>query len=381
MAANNLKIKDDSIHIDNPQWKKEKVHGEDIIFHTIKSEKVSDKVITKLLDQDFTLEDVKKNQEIIMSKKNISASTEIKEVHLDKLKITEASIVSLVEPNGKIKTLSINEGAPNIDSEMENVSSIINEKRPHFENDQNKKLTLLEKISNDEDLRKSEVITSDLKKIEHERLIFKQEVARDKNSFFFRANNSENLFKIGKTFYDDFKQGYKHFSFSHLGASEAQKKTILGIASFIHYYENLRILIVTHKMDDTYYEQFKTEEQQVRAHISVYPDFHYTTYFHEGLNYLEVSEIIKNSKLHQVKGTEYLLQKLVDDYDIVFYDLPSVLEKKAQYDVYFPLLQLIQNVSFIVSTNKNSFTQVEELRSYFSNYNIKIKGVVVDKQT
>lgn len=364
-------LKDTPIYLDNPHWTKEEILGEHVVLHTIKPKRVSDQVVSKLYDKDFTLEEIKKNQEIVLSGKNISESTEMKEVRLDKVKITEASIVSIVDQrSSNSKIIEINESAPKHSTDLNEAIDVARARSSTLDYEEKK---LLRNTPADE------IIHGDFKKIEHERLVFRQEVARNKNSYFFRARDNENLFKIGKNFYDDFKTGYKHFSFSHLGASDAQKKTIIGIASFIHYYENLKILIITNKMDDSFFEQAKTEESRVQAHISVYPEFSYNTYIHEGLNYLEVSEIVAHSQEQKVKGIEYILQKLVDDYDLVFYDLPPVLEKKAQYNIYFPLLQLIQNVSFIVSINQNSFSQIDELKLYFLNYNIKIKGIVVDK--
>lgn len=370
MVQNNKKSSESHIFLDNPNWKKESILGEHIIFHTIKPQRVSDQLVSRLYDKEFTLDDIKKNQEIVLQGKNISESTEMKEVRLDKVKITEASIVSIVDQkNSNPRTIAINESAPSENAELNKA----------VEAARNKTFTIGNDGSEKNKSPEAEIIHGDFKKIEHERLIFRQEVARNKNSFFFRAKDNENLFKIGKNYYDDFKTGYKHLSFSHLGASDAQKRTIIGIASFIHYYENLKILIVTSKMDDTFFEQAKSEEHRVESHISVYPEFTYNTYVHEGVSYLEIAEVFLHSKEHKVKGIEYVLQKLVDDYDLVLYDLPSVIEKKAQYNIYFPLLQLIQSVSFIVSINKNSFSQIEELKSYFLNYNIKIKGIVVDK--
>jgi hypothetical protein len=219
---------------------------------------------------------------------------------------------------------------------------------------------------------------SNFKAIEHERLVFKQEVAREKNSFFFRAKDGEKLYVLGDNFYKDFKSGFRHFSFANIGASESQKRSILGIASFMYYFENLRILIVTNSLNGSFYDQFNQDHNKTVTSISSYPEFEYNLLHHEGLNYLDVNEIQDKSRSHQVKGTEYLVKKIVEDYDVVFYDLPQIVETKSQYDVYFPILQMIENVTFVVNLKGNSYSQLDDLKNFFSSYKIHLKGLIVE---
>lgn len=338
--------------MENPFWNKEPLLGGLVVLHTIQCKKVSGHIVSKLQDQDYTLAEIKRNQEVIVSHKNVLVPTEMHEVQLDKIKITEASIISLVDAQRRTRTISVNENEPG-----ENTAQ-------------------LAAFAANEDGTFTNI---DYKKIEHERLVFRNEVARKKNSYFFRARDSENLFALGDNFYKDFKAGYKHFSFSHLGASEAQKKSIQGIASFIFYFENLRILIVSSKMEGTFFGQFKHRDHKEVASLSAYPEFTYETYVHEGIHYLEVDEIANRSKDHKVKGLEYLMKKVVEDYDVVLYDLPDTSEHKTLYEIYFPLLQIIQNVTFIVSLKSNTFTDLETLKNYYLNYKIKPKGCVIDR--
>lgn len=371
MSSPAFKKSDQNFFVDNSLWNKTRLLNGNVTLHEISSSRIQDQIIDRLQNKNFQIVSQTSNQDVTISGRRVVQSTEIQEVVLDKVKITEASIVNQKNSKKGNKRILINESEPIGNSQNLIESQEIKEEKIS-------KLIPIESLKKENSTPEEQ---EEFRKIEHQQIVFKQEVARSKNSFFFRAKDSTNLFKLGNSYYEDFKSGCKHFSFSHLGSSEAQKKTILGIASFIHYYENLKILIITNNMYESYYTEFKNIDNKEDAHISVYPQFKYAVYKHEGLTYLELDEIVRKSAEFQINSIEHLLQKLVEDYDVVFYDLPTLCEKKSKYEIYFPVLQLVQNVSFIVNLKKNTFSEVDELKKYFSNYKIKIKGVVVSEQS
>jgi hypothetical protein len=211
-----------------------------------------------------------------------------------------------------------------------------------------------------------------------ERLVFKSEVAREKNSFFFRATDCENIYQLGDSYYKDFKTGLKHLSFANVNSPDSQMRSIIGVASYIYYFESLKILIITDSIDSIFLNYLSESKKSVE-HISVYPDFQYEAYKHEGLYYLQVNEILEKSKSHQIVGLEYLLRNIIDDYDVVLYDLPSAEVRKSKYEFYFPLLQIIQNVTITLNLKNSTFNQVDDLKKHFTNYKIKLKGCVIDE--
>ncbi|MBY0516482.1 MAG: hypothetical protein K2P81_06215 [Bacteriovoracaceae bacterium] len=346
---------DSSDYLDNISWSRESFLNGSLVFHTISNQKVSDKVMTKLEENNYKLVDVKKDQSLTLVNKNMIDATEIQEVQLEKLKVTEASIVSHKNSSGKTTRLVINESAPSSEIPQQLKAPQIDLKK------EKKKLK------------------AEFRKVENEVLVYRQEITRKKNSFFFRAKDGPGLFKLGNSYYEAFKDGTHQFSFSHLKSDEAQKRSILGIASFIHYHENLKILIVCASMNGSIFSSFKTDENRQEMSVSAISDFQYDVYCHEGLNYLEVSEIREKSIAQNIKDQVYLMQNLFADYDLVLFDLPDPVEMKEYYDTYFPILQIVKNVSLIVGLEKSTFTEIHSLKEFFENYKVKINGVIVSQ--
>lgn len=324
-------------YLDNVTWKKEDFLSGNVVIHSVKTKKISEQVSSKLQENNFKLVDVKKDQSLTRVDMNMVEGRSIEEVQLEKVRVTEASIVSHTASNGKKRKVIINESEP-----------------------------LIPVVS-----------TTNFKKVENETLVFRQEITRQKNSYFFRAKDGPALFKLGNSFYENYKSGTKYFSFSNIQSSEAQKSSILGIASFIHYHDNVRILIVCPEMKDSMFAGFAAEENRTTASAKAIKNFHYDTFCHEGLNYLEISEIKERCKEAEIKDQVFVLENMLNEYDVVFFDLPATREMKAEYEIYFSVLQLVQNVSIIVELGKSNFTEIKTLQEFFENYKVKVNGVIL----
>lgn len=330
-------------YLDNVTWKKEVFLSGHVVIHSVRTKKISDHVSTKLQENNFKIVDIKKDQTLSRVDVNMIEGREIEEVQLEKVRVTEASIVSHTASNGKTRKVIINESEPATPVPQD----------------------------------KAVVTTTNFKKIENETFIFRQEVTRQKNSYFFRAKDGPALFKLGNSFYESYKSGTKYFSFSNIQSNEAQKSSILGIASFIHYHDNVRILIVCPEMKNSVFSGFAADENKATARVSAIDNFQYSLFSHEGLNYLEISEVKERCLQGDIKDQVYVLENIMNDYDLVFFDLPDTKEMKAAYEIYFPVLQLVQNVSIIVGMGKSSFTEIKSLQEFFENYKVKVNGVIL----
>lgn len=331
-------------YLDNVTWKKEVFLSGHVVIHSLRSTKISDQVATKLQENNFKLVESKKDLSLRRVDVNMVDGIEIEEVQLEKVRVTEASIVSHTASNGKTRKVIINEG--------ESADPRIKEDNPV-------------------------ISTTNFKKIENETLTFRQEVTRQKNSYFFRAKDGPALFKLGNSFYESYKSGTKYFSFSHIQSGDAQRNSILGIASFIHYHDNVRILIVCSELKNSMFSAFATEENKATVGVSSIDNFKYSIFCHEGLNYLEVTEIKDRCAQSDIKDQVFVLENVINDYDLVLFDLPGTKEMKASYDIYFPVLQLVQNVSIIVGVGKSTFTEIKTLQDFFENYKVKVNGVIL----
>ena len=74
-------------------------------------------------------------------------------------------------------------------------------------------------------------------------------VKKKKNKYFYKVRNHHELFKIGSSFYNDFKMGVKSFAISSTGYPQSQQNSILGLASFFDHKEDVRIGIVSNNLN------------------------------------------------------------------------------------------------------------------------------------
>ncbi len=198
-------------------------------------------------------------------------------------------------------------------------------------------------------------------------------------SYFLRAADNAALYGLGSSFYEDMKRGKRHFSFANLHSGDDQKKTVLGVASFIQHFERLDILVITPGMDNTFFGRFKTGNMKREKAITASPAYRYTTYQHQGITFLEWDEILLRCSSDEKVSVDSMIQALVADYDIVLYDLPEVNEGKKKFEVLISLLQIMQSVSLVVNLQEDTFSAVSELKRYFQNYKVSVKGLITSR--
>lgn len=195
----------------------------------------------------------------------------------------------------------------------------------------------------------------------------------------FDAENTENLYSLGNSFYKKYKNGKKHFSFSHFGAADAQKRSVLGIASLLNYFESLNILIITGHMDGSVFGKIKENPVKTKKVVTnCTPHFHYETMLYREINFVEIEYLAQLFKEKRVKGRELFLKNLLEEYDVVLYDLPTLHQRKQNYEIYFSFFQLIEEVTLTLTLKKDTFTDVEKLGRYFQQHNIGINGCILD---
>lgn len=195
-----------------------------------------------------------------------------------------------------------------------------------------------------------------------------------------RSVNSAALYKLGNSFYEDVKNGVKCFAFTHVDSAESQKRSILGIASFISYFEDARILILTNGMANSFYAGFASQTRQRTIVLSDGKQFDCPSHVDGHITYVETSELSRYAREAGVKSLSGAIKQLVDEHDVVLFDLPSTMERSEILDAYFPMIQSAESVTFTVSLRKSRFSEVNQLMKYFHNYKVKIKGSIVDHQ-
>ncbi len=199
-------------------------------------------------------------------------------------------------------------------------------------------------------------------------------------SFFFRALDDRRLYKLGDSFYRDFKAGKRSFGFGHVNSGDAQKRSILGVASFIKYFDDLKILVVTDKMEGTFFAPFKTQGRSLAAPSLARVDLRSEVTDAYGVHYLELHRLIEDHKVDSGKRVPAMIKSIMEDYDLVLVDLPPEKERKDQYNVYLPFLQALDHVTLSISLRESRFSEIQEMKDYFASYKIPIKGTVIDRR-
>lgn len=199
----------------------------------------------------------------------------------------------------------------------------------------------------------------------------------DPLSLFFRAHNDEKLFNLGESFYRDYKNGQRSFGFANVGSSEPQKRSILGIASFIRYFEENNVLVLTDRIEGSFFHDiFLVGSSQTRSVPGT--ELFYTSLEYHGMHFIQVSQLAAELRNSKGKVKPQMVHAIFDEYDVVFSDLPSIEARKDFYDVYLPVLKTLDHVTLVISLRQSRFTEINELKKYFASYRIPFKGSVIE---
>ncbi len=199
-------------------------------------------------------------------------------------------------------------------------------------------------------------------------------------NFFFRALDDRRLYKLGDSFYRDFKAGKRSFGFGHVNSGDAQKRSILGVASFIKYFDDLKILVVTDKMEGTFFGPFKSQGRPLTAPSLERVDLKSEITDAYGVHYLELNRLVEEHKDRSGKKVPAMIKSILMDYDLVLVDLPPEKDRKDHYNVYLPFLQSLDHVTLSISLRQSRFSEIQEMKDYFASYKIPIKGTVIDRR-
>ena len=229
---------------------------------------------------------------------------------------------------------------------------------------------------------KSEPQTSAKKQLNYEKhtLTRNKKSAKSGNSFYYRAKDHMELYKVGSSFLKDFNSGLKSFSFASCGLDLQREKSVLGITSFFNYHEDINICVVTKEVLGSFYSAI-AEKLSVKTKEVFDEDLSYDVHSAGGFDIIELSELKKVERKLRNYDFEYFLDHLLDSYDLILWDLPDLDVLDSNKELYFPIIRSLDNVSFIVGKNKSKVSEINSMISYFKRYQIQIKGLLFSEET
>jgi len=203
--------------------------------------------------------------------------------------------------------------------------------------------------------------------------------AKKDNSCYYRVANHLELFKIGKSFFEDYEKGYKSFAISSTGYHSSQQQTILGIASFFDYNcDDVNILIISNNIFDGIYKELIESSSFNEV---TFKDSHYTCdvhSFHEHFDFLDFQALVETFKKEESPDHEKVLDLLFKSYDLIFWDVPELNLIKESPSIYYPVISHFDCLSIVVSNNVSRVKDVEQIGDFFSSYGLSLKGLLVD---
>jgi hypothetical protein len=196
---------------------------------------------------------------------------------------------------------------------------------------------------------------------------------------FYKVSNHLELFKIGKSFYEDYKNGYKSFAISSTGYHTSQQQTILGLASFFdHSREKLNVLIISDNIFDGTYKEVissSTLNELKFGHGNLSCEVHS---FYDHFDFLDLHALAEKRQGDEYGDYDTILEMLFEGYDIILWDVPELNLLKECPDVYFPVITRFDCLSIVVSNNVSRTKDVEQICDFFSSYGLSLKGLLID---
>lgn len=198
-------------------------------------------------------------------------------------------------------------------------------------------------------------------------------------SYFYRISNHEELFRIGKGFLLEVKKGVKSFAFTSTGYKNSQQRTILGLCCYFDQNADYKIAVISDHLSQGIFKEL-VESSTINSYtLEEGQDTVEYKSFHHHFDFLDYSEFNKFYNNHSyTKNFEIEVKKILDNYDLVFWDIPEMEMMKSHPHFHYRISHLYQSMTVIVSQNSTSGKEIETVKKFFSNYNINLNGVLFD---
>ncbi len=319
--------------------------------HDVESYKLLSSVVNALDEgSDFIVDQKESFQKETKKISKIPSTTQINEVVVNKLKITEAREIIFKDQDQNTYSTW---GQIGYEDDAAAASN------PHP--------------------KQADAFVQDTQKIEAEKLTYLRKTIRDQNKYFFKVKNHNEFYQVGKSFQEDYQKGQKFFLFANLGARADQQRTILGIASFFQYFEQMKVLIISSQLNSSFFHNILKDAPMEKLCISTKHTNTAQFIFHNEMTFLDAHSL-KEQKATNTLNYEGVFDYLHHLFDCILYDLPDVSKDKDHLDFYFPIYKRADSVSLIFLKNSSSFTGVESMMKQFQSYGVRIKGALLAEQ-
>lgn len=202
---------------------------------------------------------------------------------------------------------------------------------------------------------------------------------RTKTKFFYKVKNHQELFKLGTSFYKDFRNGIRSFAIGSTGYQSSQQRSILGLASFFDHKYDVDIAIISDNLYDGVFKEIveSSEEHKVPLDYSGQTCSVHT--FHNHFEFVDLESLLEQSNQSQGVDYESRIRNFCRNYDIIFWDVPELHKIKNDPEIYYPMIMMFDSLSIVVARTLTSTEEIKDVTSFFMAYGINLKGLVFDQ--
>jgi hypothetical protein len=192
------------------------------------------------------------------------------------------------------------------------------------------------------------------------------------NRQYLSIQRSEKIIKIGSFYRNIIADDHIHeFAFTSTSEYSAHNvvTTVLQVGLFFCYHENLKVnLIVNSESIEKLREVFK----DLRKETIKLSNKEVSTLNVENINIINIDEIAEIAKHFRRKNIFQTFYNQANH--LTLWEIPTVKTLEEEKFKYFPILEVIENITIISNRGKNKSHCIRETMNYFKNMNIQVLG-------
>lgn len=295
-------------------------------------------------------------------------------------KIEEAEIIKEVQKEKSDIKINSEVKSPDTIAEAPSESTTTPKDIAEKEDKEDKVLSLAnqQKDVSEEGEQGKQLSVRDDDNVEYRKVVFLRKPERKVMDprYFYQAKNHLELFKLGSSYHDDYKNGLKSFAFNSVGLDEERQQTVFGLSAFFGHQVKIEATIIAYDLENTFY--LKKLGDLTRNKQYVFDEgLAYEYYSTTGLKIISFRELVRLAQNFRRHGIEEFLQDLVEKSDLVLWDLPNMDVMDKHKEIYFPVTRMIDYVTFVVRKDDSRISDINRMIDYYNKYNVRIKGIVM----
>lgn len=189
---------------------------------------------------------------------------------------------------------------------------------------------------------------------------------------YFKTVNHVDLYKIGSFYHEIINQKKKTFAFYGVNLEAKVKDTIIGLASFFNYHHELKITVIVDEYSHQWMEAVPCTQMENRV---CQKNISYRVLINDGIEIIELKHLREIAAKNNL-DYDVIVDKVVDDAEILFWELPKVSRLEDDREVYFPLWLNLDGVSLVIDKGETKTSQLKPFLNFCDKSDKKIFGVI-----